>query len=210
MTDDRWYRNETWDADIASAFEGKLRRARSKGQYLRIQASYLAEAHPRVALEFLDRYFALGEAFDQAQAHVDRATAWLALGRAEDAFTSFEAALDRERVFPNLLTGAYLQLPYQIALAGAAHRYDQAVALLSTAEDRLMFAVDHFMFHAAKAIIIAARDNVPDARAEATMALEAAGREHSGFRYHPGVGLVSDRHAEALAVLRTLSVPTHS
>ena len=204
MTDDRWFRNKSWDPDIAAAFEEKLRRARRKGQYLRIQASYLAQAHPQVALELLDRYFALGDDFDQAQAHVDRAQAYLAIGQVEDAFASYEAALRREEEFPNLRTGAYLELPYQIALQGAAHRYDQAIALLSQAGERLLFPVDHFVFHATKAIIFSAQGNLGDARTEASPALEAASRDHSGFRYHPGVGLVSDKHANALALLHPL------
>ncbi|MBB6600642.1 hypothetical protein [Luteimonas sp. MC1825] len=204
MTDDRWFRNKSWDADIASLFEEKLRRARRKSQYLRIQASSLTQANPQVALDLLDRYFALGEDFDHAQAHVDRAAAYLTLGRVEDAFMSYEAALNREAEFPNLRTGAYLELPYQIALRGAAHRYDQAMALLSRAAENLMFAVDHFVFHATKAIILSAQGNLADARAEARPALEAASRDHSGFRYHPGVGLVSDKHSQALALLRPL------
>jgi tetratricopeptide (TPR) repeat protein len=204
MTDDRWFRNEHWDAQVSSAFEEKLRRARRKSQYLRIQACYLSQTHPRVALDLLDRYFALGDDFDHAQAQVDRAEAYLALGRIEDAFTSYEAALKREEEFPNLRTGAYLKLPYQIALWGSAHRYDQAMALLSNAGSRLMFAVDHFVFHATKAIILSAQGNLADARAEARPALEAASRDHSGFRYHPGVGLVSDKHAKALSLLRSL------
>ncbi|HEV2606484.1 MAG TPA: hypothetical protein VGT79_00745 [Xanthomonadaceae bacterium] len=204
MTDDHWFRNKSWDAHAASAFEEKLRRARRKSQYIRIQASYLASTHSLVALELLDRYFALGDDFDHAQAHVDRAEAYFALSQVEDAFSSYEAALKREEEFPNLRTRANLELPYQIALRGAAHRYDQAMALLSNGGLRLMFAVDHFVFHATKAIILSAQGNLADARAEARPALEAAARDHSGFRYHPGIGLVSDKHAKALALLRRL------
>jgi len=205
MKDDRWFRNKSWDSDVSCAFEEKLRRARRKSQYLRIQACYLTQAHPQVALALLDRYFALGDDFDHAQAHVDRAEAYLALGRAEDAFSSYEAALKREAEFPNLRTGAYLDLAYQIALWGTANRYDQAMTLLSSnAETRLMFAVDHFVFHATKAIIFSAQGCLADARAEAKLALEAARRDHSGFRFHSNAGLVSDKHEKALDLLRPL------
>ncbi|QDH69704.1 hypothetical protein [Marilutibacter alkalisoli] len=205
MTDDRWFRNTSWDSSIASAFEEKLRRVRRKSQYLRIQSGHLTQTHPHVALELLDRYFELGDDFDHAQAHVDRARAYLAIGHTEDAFTSYEAALKREEEFPNLRTGAYLDLPYQIALSGSTHRYEQAMALLSPqAEARLMFAMDHFVFHATKALILASQANLVDARTHARLALEAASRDHSGFRHHPDAGLVSDKYAEAIALLRPL------
>ena len=202
MADDEWYRNKSWDSEVPAAFEAKLKRARRKSQYLRIQASYLASSYPTIALSLLERYFQQGDDFDDAQAHVNRAEAYLALGRLEDAFGAYEAALMREAEFPNLLTSAYLELPYQIALHGASHRYAQALTLLSAAKPRLMFAADHFMFHAAKAIISAAQGSEPDARAEASLALEAAGQSHSGIRYHPTAGLISERHAKALQLLR--------
>src|SRR5207248_662790 len=91
-----WFRNATWNAAVAQVFEEKLRRARRKEQYLRIQASTLAASHPQVALDLLERYFALPDQFDQAQACVDRAQALLALDRTDGAIESYEAALARE------------------------------------------------------------------------------------------------------------------
>lgn len=204
MADDQWFRNASWNETVALAFEKKLGRARRKSQYLRIQASTLAPTHPLVALNLLDRYFALGDDFDHAQAHVDRATAYLALGEIEAGIQSYEAALKREEVFPNLRTGAYLDLPYQIALLGITERYEQAMAMLAAATEQLMFPVDHFKFHAVKALINSAKGDRSTARVDARTALEAAARDHSGFRYHPGVGLVADRHAQALSKLRGL------
>ena len=203
MARDGWYRNTVWTPEAKAAFEAKLKRARCKGQYLRIQACTLASREPEVALELLERYFALGEDFDLAQAFVDQATAYLALGRLEAAFESFEKALERERVFPNLRTTAALELPYQIALAGHALRYAQALDLLQSSVSQLMFPADRFRYHAARALISHKSGKV-GAREEARLALEAAASDHSGFRYHPNVGLVSERHAPALTQLRGL------
>jgi tetratricopeptide (TPR) repeat protein len=198
MTAEDWYRNTEWTERIAARFEEKLRKARRKEQYLRIQASTLAARHPEVALALLDRYFALRDDFDHAQAYVDRATALLSLDRMEDAIASYEAALNREDLFPNLLTQAYVDLPYLVAVREVETRYDRALELLDKHKARLMFPVDHFKWHAARALISASRHDQTSAKAHAKLALEAASRDKSGFQHHPGVGLVTSRQNEVL------------
>ena len=185
-----WFRNTTWNGAIERAFDEKLRRARRKEQYLRVQACTLARSHPEVALKLLDRYFVLKDDFDHAQAHVDRATALLALGRVDEALAAYETALAREAVFPNLQTQAHLDLPYIVATLGIRDQYRRARELLALHESRLMFPVDRFRWHAAQALIAAATGEAGSVRDHAERALEAASRDHSEFRYHPSVGLV--------------------
>ena len=197
-----WFRNATWNAAVAQVFEEKLRCARRKEQYLRIQASMLAASHPEVALDLLERYFTLPDQFDQAQAHVDRAQALLALDRTDDAIESYEAALSREAAFPNLQTQACLDLPFLIATRGIKSRYEQAVQLLGLYENRLMFPVDHFRWHTARCLIAADTGGIGVAKSHATQALRAAYAEHPGFRYHPAVGLVTERYEEVVQRLK--------
>lgn len=204
MTTD-WFRNTTWNESVEQAFDEKLRRARKKEQYLRIQACTLARSHPEVALKLLDRYFELPDDFDHAQAYVDRATALLALGRVNDAITSYETALTREAAFPNLQTQAYLDLPYLIATRGMREQYDRALQLLQVHKVRLMFPVDRFRWHAARALIAADSQEPGVARVHAERALEAAAREHSGFRYHPSVGLVTEHYDSVIRKLQAYS-----
>jgi tetratricopeptide (TPR) repeat protein len=189
-----WFRNTTWNEAVEQSFNEKLHRARRKEQYLRIQACTLARSHPDVALRLLDRYFSLKDNFDQAQAYVDRATALLTLGRINEAVESYSAALAREVEFPNLLTQAYLDLPYLIAARGIREKYSHAMQLLEQHKARLMFPVDHFRWHAACALIAAETHDTVAAKAHAQRALEAAALDHSGFRYHPTVGLVTEEY----------------
>jgi len=57
-----------------------------------------------VALQLLGRYFEKDDLLDRAQAHVDRATALLTLGRVEEATIAYDSALQTEENFPNVLT----------------------------------------------------------------------------------------------------------
>jgi len=198
-----WFRNQDWDAAISEEFEKRLCRARRKGQYLRIQASTLASTRPIVALELLERYFAMSNDFDHAQAHVDRATALKTLNRFEEAADAYEAALQREAVFPNLQTQAYLELPLLIATRALESRFDRALAILEAGRGRLVVPVDHFRWHAARALILSAKGERSHAAPDAHLALAAASRNDSGFRYHPAVGLVTSAYGELLKDLAT-------
>lgn len=200
-----WFRNTTWNESIERAFEEKLQRARKKEQYLRIQACMLARSHPDVALKLLDRYFQFPDHFDHAQAHVDRATALLALGHVAQAIAAYEAALARESVFPHLQTQAYLDLPFVIANLGIGEQYARALELLRVHESRLMFPVDYFMWHATHALIAVASSDTDRAIAHARQALETATRGHSGFRFHPRVGLVTGEYDEVIGKLKAIS-----
>lgn len=198
-----WFRNTTWSEAVERTFNEKLQRARRKENYLRIQACTLARSHPDVALRLLDRYFSLKDDFDHAQAYVDRATVLLTLGRIDEAVESYSAALAREVVFPNLLTQAYLDLPYLIATRGIRGQYSYAKHLLEHHKARLMFPVDHFRWHAACALIAAETHDSVAAKAHAQRALDAAALDHSGFRYHPTIGLVTDQYDGLIQRLKT-------
>ena len=204
MAADEWFRNTSWNELVASAFESKLKRSRDKSQYLCLQAYHLAGTHPSVALDLLDRYFSLGKESFHAAAHLNRATAYLALGDTEAAIQSYEQAVKHELSHPGHITSARLDLPYLIAVENLLQHFDRALVVLDIAGANLVFPVQRFMFHASKAIILAHRKSFDAARVEARLALEAASLDQSGFRRHPKLGLVSDKHAKALSKLRGL------
>lgn len=205
MAAEDWFRNREWNSSIEEAFFRKLGRARRKEQYLRIQASTLASSHPKVALRLLEQYFKLKDDFDHAQAHVDQATAYIALNRLDEAIESYESAIERERDFPRLQTQAVLDLPFLIATRRIERLYDRCLELLSESRGQLMFPVDHFRWHAANALILSARRRTSTAREHALQALGAAAKDKSGFRNHPSVGLVGNRYQELRNELERLS-----
>ncbi|BBE34826.1 hypothetical protein [Sphingosinicella microcystinivorans] len=206
MGRDDWYRNTTWNTEIEAKFDQKLRRAREKFQYLRIQALYLTETYPEVALRLLEQYFSLGENIDTAQAYLQRAQALSVLNDFDGAFASYEAALERERRRPNSTTQAYLDFPCLVLETKRVSLYARALEVLNTHSDRSVFPIDRFRLHGAQALLLHHFDRKDEARAEAELAMAAAQETKSGFRHHPNLGLVQSADDEFSIQVAALAV----
>jgi tetratricopeptide (TPR) repeat protein len=206
MARDHWYRNASWNDEIAAHFEEKLRRSRNnKNQYLRIQALTLIPKYPQVALGLLDRYFSLDESHDRALAYQARAEAYLSLGRIDDAIVAYEATLRHEAAKPNVGTWVSVEYPYLVAVRGLAPYFQRALEILSSRSSELVFPVIRFKFHAARALILAAQGDATRAQPEAKLALDAAAEKRSEFERHPTLGLVPTAEADAVRRLKELS-----
>jgi tetratricopeptide (TPR) repeat protein len=202
---DDWFRNTSWNPEIEDAFYEKLGRARDKYQYLRIQASLLGSDYPEVALRLLDEYFALGDHLDAAQAHAQRAAAYLSLNQIDSAILAYEAALAREVIFPNLRTRAHLELPFLVATRRLSQYYERAITLLEANKDDLVFPADRFTWNCALALIRSEQGDRQSAREAASRALAASSETQSGFRYHPKAGLVGSIDASLRRRLKHLA-----
>ncbi len=204
MSKDDWYRRTTWTKKDEEEFFLKLKRARNKCQYLRIQADYLVKKHPDAALELLDQYQSMcTDETDVAAAHVTRAEALLSLDRLNEALNAYRAAIQCEEEFPNFQTGADLELSFLIATRGLAECYDEAATLLAKYPDPA-FPIEEFKLHASLSLIANETGDHEAASKHSKAALRAADKEHSGIAYHAKLGLVRGQYRKLRKRLKTI------
>ncbi len=75
--------------------------------------------------------------------------------------------------------------------------FQEVLQVLTENKSQPLFPVEKFKWHAAHALIMAAQGDRETAKDQAIRALDVAKVNHSGFRYHPTVGLVESNY-EAL------------
>jgi tetratricopeptide (TPR) repeat protein len=196
-----WFRRTTWNDADREEFSARLKRSRGafkKAQYLRIQASHLAEAgHHAGALELLDRLFAeFPERTELAQAHAQKASSLASLGQIEAALQEYRAALQTERDFPHSRTNAWLDFAALVVDQQLVASYEEASQVLREfgRDDGLTFPVIEYRCAAMQALLADARGESARARDLATLALAHAAEARSGLAYHPNVGLVGAGH----------------
>ena len=147
----------------------------------------------------VNKYFeSRKDKFDDVRALLARANACRALSDLVGCISAFKEVLEREREFLNHQTGVYLDYPYLVATEKIENEYGTALNVLNEHVDRLTFPLDHYMWHASKALIKS--DGV-----EAQKALEAAKIKRSGFRFHQDVGLVGKEHEKTIKNLCKIS-----
>jgi tetratricopeptide (TPR) repeat protein len=207
MAQAEWFRNENWSQEIEQAFFAKLARARDKGEYLRVQAHHLTGTHPDVTLRLLALYFAQARQTLFASAYVTQAEAYLSLGDVSSAVSSYEAALAREAVFPHVKTNAAIDLLFLIATRKIERSYARALEILTQDGESTPFPVNAFKVHAAMALIFDALKQEAQAKTQAVLALEAASRTESCFRYHKRLGLVGESFT---SLRKTLDAIAHN
>jgi tetratricopeptide (TPR) repeat protein len=118
----------------------------------------------------------------------------LSLGKTDEAIRSLRKALDRERQYPNVKTTAWSEFVLVIAAQKLESHFGEALQVLTEYESDFIFPVEVFQWHAAYALIRDAQGNRQAAKEHAIKALDAAQTTHSGFRFHPQVGLVGDAY----------------
>ena len=199
MGRDDWFRKQTWSAQDAADFEQRLRRSRgaaNKAQYLRIQAAHLAEVGlHEAALSLLSQLLRdFPEPGELASTYLQRAQSFIALRNFESAIESFRAALVAEDARPNMRPGTPLEFAWFIVTRERTDLYGEVESLLLRHEGKhgVTFPVERFKCAAARAMVAERDGRLMDARGFASEARNAAKEQHSGFRYHPDLGLVAN------------------
>jgi tetratricopeptide (TPR) repeat protein len=210
-----WYRNTTWNDEVAEAFEQKLSRARSgRPQYLRIQAVCLlestAEGDHEVAVELLHRLireYSDGDEFaamEVAGAHAHLAEYFASIGRGEAAAAHIERALElEENGFFSY--GCELSLAELIIAQRWRSRFEEVDTLLDSVD--ALLPSDHFRIATVRARLAMQQGDSAGAVAWARAALNIYEAQSSPFPRHPGVG-VPKADAATLAEISRLAGAT--
>ncbi|MCC7352324.1 MAG: hypothetical protein IT330_01100 [Anaerolineae bacterium] len=148
------------------------------------------------------------DATDLALAYQQKAECLLALDDETGAIVYFREALQAEKKRPNVITSAALRFSWMVVERGLTPLYDEALAGLQDYIERsrvMVFAYEHYILNAVRAVITEERGYHDLARKLAQLALDAAALEHSGFRYHPKVGLVHSKDDPVYARLKQIA-----
>jgi tetratricopeptide (TPR) repeat protein len=161
MTD--WYRRKTWTKTDEEEYFAKLGRARKDGraQYLRVQAIELIETKEdnllSVAETLLNKILT-----DYPDNRIEKSQTFNQLGEIyklrEDyakALEYFQKSLDFEKVFPNVITSAYLNFSETVIRAEKTELYDKVENLLTEiiSKDTLKFPIQNYIMYSVMTVI---------------------------------------------------------
>jgi tetratricopeptide (TPR) repeat protein len=200
-----WFRRPTWDESDQVDFFAHLSRSRGvayKAQYLRIQASHFETSGSldliRVALILLEKILIEFPAENElAVTYYQKASCLAKLGRIGEAAICYRLAIETESKLPRWGTRAYISFGRLVAENGLTDLFDEALEMLDEFKRKgIEFPRDVYEKAGIRAIIAAQRKETERAKGFAAIALDAASKTHSGFRYHPGIGLVKDKETQ--------------
>ena len=209
---DDWFRRTSWTDSDRQEFEHRLARARSgsRPQYLRVQAVTLVQTGKLdlilAAQSLIERF--LREYPDDWET----ALVYELRGQAQEAFDDIVAALDSyrrsmaaQRQRPNVQSHAWLRFGWLVVRRRLTGLYSETALVLDEFATLMPFPWERYRYHSIRAVVAAQEGHVSKAKEEAGLALAAAAATHSGFRYHPNLGLVSDTQDEIRARIEILA-----
>ena len=204
-----WFRRTSWTKVDKAEFEQKLWRAHrhNRAQYVRIQGVHLAEAgHHKAAVELFERVLAeFPEPFEVGSALSGLGQSLLALGEHERALDAMRRCVRSEREDSSGRDNASLEFAFTVACLDARELFREARQVLRDDEELEMFVLfplDSFKLHAARAILARSRRIAAE---EAAAALGEAELDDSGWPHHAKLGLVGDAFPALRIRLRAMA-----
>ncbi len=194
-----WFRRKTWTEADREAFFDRLRRSRTsfhKAQYLSIQALELEEADTdagrEAAIELTDVLLRdYPEDSQLAMAYLTRARVFRSKSDVTSTVDAFRHALQAQRDHPGMHTGAHREIAWFVAVTPLPKLFTEAMSVLDEFGGHDAFPSMQYLVCGARALMLFALGDRPLAGRWAQQAIQAAEQTHSGFRYHPTIGLVT-------------------
>jgi tetratricopeptide (TPR) repeat protein len=196
-----WFRRKSWTQIDEEEFFKKLNRARKDGraQYLKIQAIELVQTEDRALLKvaggLLNKMLT-----EYPEDNFNKGSALSTLGdiyklreNYQKAIEYYKQALDFEKVYPNLVTQAYLDYSELIVKTGETTSFAEVEQILLDRLQNLLFPLDKYKVNSLLSIINKHKNRHDEAKRFAELAEQSANAETSGLRYHKYLGLVKDR-----------------
>jgi tetratricopeptide (TPR) repeat protein len=179
-------------------------------QYARIQALVLFDANPKKycveSIKLLDMVLAQWpEKWQLESVHLQRGLCLEVMGKIPQAMEAYLESFEAHKVFPKLITNAYLDFGWLVARRRLSEWYPLAIEKLAEFREHEVFPLIIYRSHAIQAMILDHLGDRDRAREHAIHALAAAAARHSGFSRHPNVGLVESQDKRVERQLRKLA-----
>jgi len=197
-----WYRKKSWDKSDEEHFFQKLSRARkdNRAQYLKIQGIELMDTKKPELLEVAEMLLENllteypEDKFNRSSTFKTLGEIYKLRGNNEKAIEYFKKAIDFEKEYPNVQTGAYLDYAELIIKMDREGNFEEVENLLTDKLETLMFPNDKYISYSILSYLNS-RNGFENLAAEyAELAEMNATAETSGFRYHKNLGVVKNRN----------------
>ena len=139
-----------------------------------------------------------------ASAWLQRAECLAAKARNDEALDSYRAALAAQRSLPSGKTYAHLGFGELVLTLQQENLYEEVLIVLQEFSGNEAFPILEYRLNVIRALIANNR-GLPDAKKYARLALEAAIKTESPFRYHRNLGLVGAQKLEIEVILKKLA-----
>jgi len=196
-----WYRRKTWTKLDEEEFFVKLARARKDGraQYLKIQAIELVDTNDNKLLKvaesllkkMLEEY--PEDRFNKSSALKTLGDIYNETGKEDSAIEYYKMAIDFEKIYPNVQTGAYLNYGELIVKSKRVSQYEDVEKILLGRYSSLAFPIQNFKVNSILSFINNYNGKKDIAKHYAELADQNANEKTSGFHYHKELGLVNDK-----------------